>query len=62
VTPQRLLECLAALGWSARYLAELTGRHQKQIQRWLKGASVPPEIERWLESRVRHAERHPPPM
>jgi hypothetical protein len=57
----RLRECLDALGWSTRYLARLTCRHEHQVRRWLKGAAIPPEIEDWLESRVTHAEHTPPP-
>jgi len=61
MSPQRLRECLDALGWSSRYLAEMTGRDKRQVTRWLAGSRIPPEIDEWLESRMRHAERTPPP-
>jgi hypothetical protein len=61
MNPTRLRECLHVLGWSARYLAQITARHEHQVRRWLKGAAIPPEIAEWLESRVRAAERTPPP-
>jgi transcriptional regulator with XRE-family HTH domain len=59
--PERLRECLDALGWSARHLAALTCRQNTTVRRWLRGAAIPPEIAEWLESRVRAAERTPPP-
>jgi hypothetical protein len=61
VSPHRLRECLAALGWSARYVASITCRHEHQVRRWLRGAAIPPDIAEWLESRARHAESVPPP-
>jgi hypothetical protein len=60
--PERLRECLDALGWSVRYVAELTARDPRQIRRWISGrVTVPWEIAEWIESRARHAERTPPP-
>jgi hypothetical protein len=61
MTPARLAECLDILGWSKLYLAEQTGRDNKQVWRWLQGASIPYEIAQWLETRAKHAERTPPP-
>jgi hypothetical protein len=61
LSPARLAECLAALGWSSRYLAIVLSRDPRQIRRWLKGTPIPWQIAEWLESRVRAAERTPPP-
>ena len=62
MSPARLRECLDALGWSARYVAQITARDERQIRRWLAGrVTVPWQIDEWLESRVRHAEQTPPP-
>ena len=62
MTPTRLRECMATLGWSARYLATLTSRSENQVRRWLKGSpTIPWQIAEWLESRTRHAEQTPPP-
>jgi hypothetical protein len=62
VSPARLAECLAALGWSSRYLAILLSRDPRQVRRWLRGTPIPWQIDEWLESRVRQAERTPPPV
>jgi len=61
MSPQRFRECLDALGWSARYVAQITLRDERQVRRWLKRTPIPDDIAVWLESRVRAAERTPPP-
>jgi hypothetical protein len=62
MSPERLAECIEALGWSKLYLAQMTGRDHKQVRRWMAGARIPPEIAQWVEARARHAERTPPPV
>jgi len=62
VSPARFRQCLDALGWSARYVAQITLRDERQVRRWLKGTPIPWQIAEWIESRVRCAENAPPPM
>ena len=50
MTPDRLRELLAALGWSQRGLARLVGRDQSLVRRWCDGERpVPVEVGAWLE-------------
>jgi hypothetical protein len=63
VSPARLNECMDALGWSSRYLASILSCDPRTVRRWIAGrVTVPWEIDEWLESRMRHAERTPPPQ
>ena len=67
MTPQRFEQCLAALGWTHRWLADyLSGsgvylsRHQ--VDRMGNGAAaIPDALAYWLELRARQAERWPLP-
>ena len=55
MTPDRLRELLAVLGWSQRGLARLVNRDVSLVRRWCDGErSVPVEVGEWLE---RMAER-----
>ena len=62
MTPTRLRECLASLDWTQRGLARLLGRLEGTVRQWARGAvQIPPDVAAWLETRARHAERHPAP-
>lgn len=62
MTPDRLRECLAALDWTQRGLARLLQRPEGTVRQWARGAvQIPQAVAAWLETRARHAERHPPP-
>ena len=59
----RLRECLAALGWSQRGLADFLGCDERLVRRWAAGQlAMPPTVATWLEARARHAEATPPPV
>jgi ribosome-binding protein aMBF1 (putative translation factor) len=62
VTPDRLRQCLAALAWSQRGLAELIDVDERQVRRWAAGAVIPPRIAAWVEMLARFHEQNPPPM
>ena len=63
MNPTRLIECYAALGWTRRGFARLLGRDEATVRQWERGAvRIPDEVARWLETRAKHAERHPPPV
>ena len=50
MTPTRLRECLATLGWSQRTLAKLTQRDDSLVRRWADGdRPVPEAVAAWLE-------------
>ena len=50
MTPTRLRECLAVLGWSQRTLAKLTQRDDSLVRRWADGdRPVPETVAAWLE-------------
>lgn len=62
MTPTRLRECLTALHWTQRGLAQLLGRDEGSVRRWARGAAqIPADVAVWLEKLARHHERHPPP-
>ena len=62
MTPDRFRECLAALRWSQRSLAELLGVHQTTARRWATGEGiVPPNVARWLEDLAAAHQAHPLP-
>lgn len=62
MTPERLRECLAALRWSQRGLADALACDERQVRRWAAGATVPPSVAAWLERLASYHERHPPPQ
>ena len=50
MTPDRFRECLAALRWSQRGVADALGVHQTTARRWATGEGiVPANVARWLE-------------
>lgn len=62
MTPDRLRECIAALGWTQRGLARMLQRGEGNIRQMARGAvAIPDDVAQWLETRAQHAERHPPP-
>ena len=65
MTPERLRECLGALGWTGGALARQLGCRDELTRRWLSGArgyTVPPGVAEWLERRVASALDDPPPV
>lgn len=62
MTPARLRECLALLGWTERGLARQLGYSLTAPRMWLAGlARVPQPVADWLEARAAHATTTPPP-
>lgn len=62
MTPDRLRECLAALHWSQRGLADVLQRDEGSVRQWARGkVRIPPDVAVWLEDRAAHAERTPAP-
>jgi transcriptional regulator with XRE-family HTH domain len=62
VTPERFRECMKALGWDQRFLADRLGINPRTIERWYSGAQpVPPNVGEWLEDLVRALEERPLP-
>ena len=58
----RLRECLEAMGWSQRGLAEMLGLHETRVRRWARGlGDVPPEVAAWLETLAAVHAAHPMP-
>lgn len=54
MNPTRLRECLEALGWSQRGLAEMLGLHETRVRRWARGSlEIPANVEAWLEKLAR---------
>lgn len=63
MTPNRLRECIAALGWTQRGLARMLNRGEGNIRQMARGTvTIPDDVARWLELLAHHAERHPPPL
>lgn len=62
MTPTRLRECLAALGWSQRGLADHLGVHETRVRRMARGAlPIAPEVAAWLELLAELHLAHPLP-
>ena len=62
MTSTRLRECLDALGWSQRGLADMLGLHETRVRRWARGlVEVPPEVAQWLETLAATHAAHPLP-
>lgn len=62
MSPSRFQECLSALGWSQRGLADALGRHEASIRQWVRGATrIPPEVATWLENAAEWHTKNPPP-
>ena len=63
MTPSRLRQCLEALGWSQRGLADKLGVHETRARRWARGSlEVPPEVAEWLDKLALTHEAHPMPI
>ena len=53
MTPDRFRECLAALHWSQRGVAEILYCDDRLVRRWADGSEPMPEsVERWIEELV----------
>ena len=53
MTPARLDECLALIGWTQRGLAKRLGLHETRVRRWANGMyPVPDDVAGWLERRA----------
>jgi hypothetical protein len=53
---------MTTLHWSRRTVAALFRRDEKQVRRWLSGASSPrPDDLAWLEDLAAYVAAHPPP-
>ena len=62
MTPTRLRECLAALHWSQRGLADVLDYSEGTVRGWARGArAVPPEVAEWLETLAAVHVAHPAP-
>jgi hypothetical protein len=62
MTPDRFRECLHALHWSQRGLADILKMDERQVRRWAAGAEIPVEVSAWLEGLAKTHERNPPPV
>lgn len=64
MTPERLRDCLNALGYDSRDFAAVAKVDDRRVRRWLKGhAEVRPDIAAWLEGYIayvlKHIDRYP---
>ena len=62
MTPDRFRECLAALHWSQRGLAEILYCDDRLVRRWAQGTEpIPQSIARWIEELAGAHDAFPPP-
>ena len=61
MTPTRFRECLDALRWSQRGLADALAMDERQVRRWAAGAAIPEAVAAWLERAGKWHEKNPPP-
>lgn len=51
MTPDRLRQCIDALGWSQRGLAGELGRPEGTVRQWARGATqIPDDVAAWLDA------------
>jgi DNA-binding transcriptional regulator YiaG len=63
MTPDRLRECLDAIGWSQRAFADYVAVNERQVRRWATGQyRIPNPIAAWIDTLARFHEAHPAPM
>lgn len=63
MTPTQLRECLEALRWSQRGLAEATGHDERQVRRMAAGdAPIGEELAAWLRRARDWMRANPPPQ
>lgn len=63
MTPTQRRECLVALHWSQRGLADVLGWDESTVRRWMRnGGEAPAEIDDWLEKLAGFHMAHPPPV
>ncbi len=63
MTPERMRDCLAILGWSQRGFADIINVDEARVRKWARGAGhpMPKDLAVWLERRARAMEGDPPP-
>ena len=62
MTPTRLRECLDALHWSQRGLADVLGYSEGTVRGWARGArDIPSEVACWLDMLAAAHAAHPLP-
>ena len=61
MTPARFSDCLAALGWSVRALADRLGEHRTTVRRWVAADEIPDAVGDWLENVTALVQSTPPP-
>ena len=62
MTPTRLRECLHALRWSQRGLADALNRPEGTVRQWARGAvRIPDDVAAWLEEAGQWHEKNPLP-
>jgi len=62
MTPVRLFEVLAELGWSSGELGRRLQIAERSVRRWLSGQQdIPDRVGDWLEALMKHMQAGPPP-
>jgi DNA-binding transcriptional regulator YiaG len=62
MSPSRLADVLATLGWSAAELARRLNVSERTVRRWGRGDQpIPPQIDQWLEQMATYMQGAPPP-
>jgi len=62
VTPARIAECIAILGWTQREAGRQLSRQEAAIRQYLAGkVKIPDADAAWIERLARFRERNPPP-
>ena len=63
MTPTRLAECIAILGWTQRETGRQLSRQEAAIRQYLAGKiKIPDADAAWIERLARFRERNPPPQ
>lgn len=62
MTPKRLAECIAILGWTQRETGRQLSRQEAAIRQYLAGKKIPDADAAWIEKLARFHERNPAPQ
>jgi hypothetical protein len=63
MTPTRFRECLDALSWSQRGVADLLRVNERQVRRWATGQYlIPDKVAAWLDTLASFHAANPAPM
>lgn len=63
MTPDRLRDCMTAIGWGGSALSEVLGINRTSVSNWMSGKFVVPQnVADWIERLAAAHDAYPLPM